>query len=230
MRDPARAAFLGILPGADFGEDSYHGFGGFGGFGADTSVPPPVTSPTAILHPDHPHNPRHPHNQAMMHQMWMEHHHKMLKTQHRHSMLYPNAGSDIKIEAYNFAIPLVIATGFSGAGGQPVLGTTVGVVGGPKFPTTKIKPVNFFVNAPSYGFCTLQQVQAGNVNALIGGSSDAFNYSQGALASKLTMPTLETSTPVTIAGTYTGLVPAGFPPAFSYPLTAEVQGPAEITT
>jgi len=221
-RQPVRSPF-GAAYGADYGAD----YGGFGAFGVDAPAAP--ASAMAILHPDHPANPNQPHNKAAMMALWMQHHQGVQKTAERRSQLYPNEGSDLKIEGYEFTLNPVIAPGSVGAGAQIALGTTNPVTA-TKQPTAKIKPRGIFVNAPSYGFLTISNILAGNVNVMLGGASDAGNYNNQAYNSRLTLPLLETQTPVTFNGVYSGLLPAGFPPAFSYPIVFTMQGPAEITT
>jgi hypothetical protein len=230
-RDPAAAEFLGLFPpGADFGDDYGMETGmeaGFGAFGAFGAVAPPSPA-AAIMQPGHPANPDQPHVQAQMRALWLQHHHKMAKTQSRESLLYPNKDSELKIESYEFSTGLTVV----GTGANVVTGTAASISNATstRFPAVKIKPIRFFFSVNSYSMVLLAQVQVGNVNALIGGTADAMNYNQGALSSRLTVPTLETSTPVVIAGTYTGLTPPGIPPAFSLPLTATFQGPSEVTT
>ena len=130
MRDPARAALMGILPGANFGWDENADYSGefagpdmgaeFGYFGADAPPPPPPPPqhPNAMTHPYYPHAPHpgyghHPQGGHPMHDpnaqhalahQWREHERALAHERSRERLLNPNAGAHIKVERYDFSL------------------------------------------------------------------------------------------------------------------------------
>lgn len=214
LRDPAMAALLagatlaGSDMGADFGEDfGDEGDEWAGEFGVDAPAPP--MSPQAIA-ASVPH--------AELVKTYATHHAGKRKAARRELILDPNKGSSLKIEGYDFSINFAIVLGAGGA-------TAFSVV---RQPAVKIRCERFEVNAPSYGFVTLTTIQVSNVNALVGGLADAGRYSQVGVGTRLSLPTIEPYTPVTVSGNYTGFVPPGFAIGQAYTLSFGFLGPARV--
>lgn len=212
LRDPAMAALMGRMSGdfgADFGDD--YGDAGdewAGEFGVDAAPAPPM-SPQAIA-ATVPH--------AELVKTYATHHAGKRKAARRELILDPNKGSSLKIEGYDFSINFAIVLGAGGA-------TAFSVV---RQPAVKIRCERFEVNAPSYGFVTLTTIQVSNVNALVGGLADAGRYAQVGVGTRLSLPTIEPYTPVTVSGNYTGFVPPGFAIGQAYTLSFGFLGPARV--
>lgn len=212
MRDPAMAALLagGALAsmGADFGEDfGDEGDEWAGEFGVDAAPAPQTAAAIAATVP---------HSELV--KTYHAHRTRMSRAAKRELILDPNKGSSLKIEGYDFSINFAIVLGGAGA-------TAFSVV---RQPAVKIRCERFEVNAPSYGFVTLSSVQVSNVNGLVGGLADAFRYTAQAVGTRLSLPTIEPYTPVTVSGNYTGFVPPGFAIGQAYTLSFGFLGPARV--
>lgn len=214
LRDPARAALIGALPGSDFGGESDFGvdfgvdfgdddigddFGDDMGvdFGAAATLAPKITKSAAIA-------------------AWKQHHIKKNKTARRAMLLEPNHGSEIKVERYSFAINQTLTLGTAVA---------LSMTGSPD---TNIRPQRVMMNAPSMGFCTISEIKVANVSVTVGGTADAFEFGPLAVDATLDMPTLTPSNKATVLGNYTGFLPTGFVLAASYTFVASFKGPASI--
>lgn len=217
MRDPARAALMGALPGVNFGSDTFGGefsgdpFGAFAGisgdeysgdpfgddpFGDDVGAEPPKAALVAA---------------------WKARTAMRRHTVKRKMILQPNAMSQDKIERYSFSLSQTLTIGTAVA-----LAMT-------NTPSTKIRPQRAVFNAPSVGFCTLDRIEIGNVNSLVGSSEDAFTYGPQSQGVFLDLPTMETSTRASVSGNYTGLAPVPLSAPNLYLFVATFQGPAELT-
>src|SRR5208337_3120284 len=244
MRDPARAALMGILPGANFGNDDYAEYGSefagpdygaeFGYFGADAAPPPQAPHPAAM----HPYYPQHPayqghhapmghHHQhhtdpnaqhALAHQ-WREHERALEHERGRERLLNPNAGSHIKVERYDFSL--------NNQSGPITMGTTSALYMSGQ-PAVTIRPNRLITNAPAPGFAILDTIMVANVAATVGQSTDAFSYSAIAQGSLLDLPTLSPANVARVSGNYTGFSPPGYTPPMAYTFIVTFQGPAEI--
>lgn len=202
MRDRALAAAMGVLPGSDFGGE----FGGFG-FGEDmygADVPAPHPSAVAQLHPVH---------RAMLAKASQT----AQITARRKAILDPNEGSDAKVERYAFSLNQAIT-----------LGTALSGFTMSNNPAVRFRPQQLTINAPSPGFVTISTIFVANVAVTVGATGDAFEYNANSQNSHLDMPTLDPANKAQIQGSYTGLVPSGFPSPLAYTLVATFKGPASI--
>ena len=141
----------------------------------------------------------------------MQHH-----TMNRALLLDPNRYSTLKVQGYSFSL------------NQPLVIGTASAIFQTLQPNSKIRPKRMIANVPSPGMVTLSSVQVANVNVLIGGSDDAFNYTPNSFGLENEFPTLDTSTRATMAGGYTGYAPTGFAPGFPYVFVLTFQGPAAL--
>lgn len=205
-RDPALAAALGIVPGADFGSD-YGADYGFGdpmgadyGFGADAPAPPAARPAPA----------------AMM-ALWHRHQQTVAHSARRAAILSPNKGSDVKVGRYSFSVnqSLVIGTAASITASQS--------------PDTNIRPQRVSMNVPSVGFALISEIKAANVSVLIGGLTDAFDFTPTGVGQSLDMPTITPSNKVTVLGTYTGIIPSPFVAGNPFTFVSSFKGPASVT-
>ncbi len=230
-RDPAMAALMGAIAGADFGgyaapsepEAQYgadfgddYGYGGGEadyGYGADPEAEygygygldqfgrarPPVKRHPAPARKGAP--PSH------------------ASTGARTLALDPNRHSTVKVERYSFswspASNLTLGTGVS-------LGTFT------QQPSASIKGQRLAMNAPAYGFVTVDTLQIANVNVFVGGTEDAATYSNVAQGVFLDLPRLDPQNRATASGTYTGVLPPGYTVGSSYKFIVTLQGPAVL--
>jgi hypothetical protein len=230
--DAALAAALGILPqggprgsygadfgnwGADYGAD--YGFGLDAGFGAatPTAAPPPAALAPAAAHHHmaHPHHPAHAHKtQAIL----AKHYHEQAVTAKRLSLIEPNKGSSVDIQRYDFSI--------NASPGITIAPAAATVAGMSLQPTTTIRPQRCTFNAPTFAFVMVSNILIGNVNGLVGGQTDAFNYGPQSFGIHLDFPSINPSNRMQVQATYTGLVPPVYGLGFVYPFTATFQCPA----
>jgi hypothetical protein len=246
MRDYARAALMGALS-SDFGQEgrsmgNCHGnsfgdgsfgnpFGNGSSFGADYGFG--WNDPHGDFGDDYgmgemgwndPHGSQPgfgaavaPPSQAALMQAWKAHHATRANAARRERLLYPNKNSHVKIEGYEFALTSAL-----------VIGTPSPVFAQDR-PQVDIRAERVTMNAPSPGFVTFTQLQVGNVNTLVGGTSDAFFYAATSFGQGVSYPTLSPAVPATFAGDYTGLIPPGFPLALAFKFIVEFKGPASMT-
>lgn len=221
LRDPALAAIMGAVgqPGSDFGgefgDDSY-GTYGFE-FGADLGASLGLQGTSALrnmagvrqsmqLAPP----------PAQVQQIVAAAAESHAVTQGRRRMLEPNAGSQVKVERYAFAVNQTLTLGVAvaiDASGQP---------------DTNIRPQRVTINAPSPGFLTISEIKVANVSVTVGGTQDAFDYNALGVGQALDMPTLSPANRARILGNYTGFVPPGFAAAAAFTMCASFKGPATI--
>jgi hypothetical protein len=236
MRDPAMAALMGALPGPNFGAvrapragfrgssnptgrgrgrataDFGFGFGDDAGADVSADYGDDAGAEAGFGHHKH-HKAHHGHHK---HPHIAAHERMLAETHHRMRMLDPNGSSRVKIEGYSFPF------------GQNITLGTAAAINATLQPNAMIKPVQVFMNAPSYGFVTISSLLIANVNAILGTSDDAGNYSAQTLRTYTKLPLLDMSTRATVAGAYTGLVPPGFASSFVYPFTVTIMGPAVL--
>jgi hypothetical protein len=151
-------------------------------------------------------------------QAWKAHHATRANAARRERLLYPNKNSHVKIEGYEFALSAAIA----------LLGTAQTLVATDR-PQVDIRAERVTMNAPIPGFVTFTQLQVGNVNTLVGGTSDAFFYSATAFGQGVSYPTLSPAIPATFSGNYSGAVPPGFPVGAPFLFVIEFKGPSSMT-
>lgn len=227
LRDPALAALVGVIAGANFGSDfgvevddeNYPGvyedgpqfgveFGNDYGvdfgydFGADAAPGAIVAAPT-------------PSSQQLL-QMWQSNKAKAAHSSRRGMLLEPNKGSSVKVERYAFAINQTLTLG---------LAATLAMSGQPD---TNIRPQRVTMNAPQPGFATINEIKVANVSVTVGGISDAFDYNALGVGQTLDMPTLSPANRASVLGSYTGFVPPGFIGGSAYLFAASFKGPASI--
>ena len=222
-RDMALAAAIGISNPADFGADfggdvgsDYYGYAsgeagvdaGFG-FGADATAMAPAAAAQIA-------NPMHPAHAANTRAILAQHHAKSARTNQRASLLHPNKGSDVDIERYDFTLSQSVTLGTASALAMSLQ------------PGVTVRPQRCVFGAPSLGFATISAILIANVNALVGGSTDAGIYGPASFGVHLDLPTLTPANKMTINGNYTGLTPPGFPAAFAFLFVASFQCPATV--
>lgn len=234
LRDPALAAFCGILTGADFGVlpssdanfgaefgDDYGGEDDYGAeFGDDWgtedadmaaafgAAPSPRPSPVRQVFPAKRGGPV----TAAAAAKWAA----QSRTAARARLLEPNKGSAVKIERYSFSINQDITLGV------PV------ALNMSSQPDTTIRPQRVSMNAPSPGFATVTEIKVANLSVTVGGIGDAFEYNANGVGQSLDMPTLSPASRASVRGNYTGFTPPGFVPASAYLFVASFKGPASI--
>jgi len=206
---PARAADIGSDFGGDFGDDFIAGDFGLDYWGADA----PAAAPMVKTKP----NINNPLHAAKLAQLWDSHVNGMSKTARREAILEPNKGSATKVVGYEFPLGTTNLT----------IGT-VTAISLQRNPTVKFRPKRFFSSTPAPGFAFLSQIQVSNVNAVVGGNVDSFNYSALAQNSMLNLPTIEPSLPASVSGRTTTLVPAGLVGGSTYEWGCSFQGPATV--
>ncbi len=246
--DNAHASALGILPqggpggnyGADFGNWGSYGHGFGFGFGADPSgmatptagpmaatagvAPPgmPVQGPHQAMIPGHAvshlANPHHPAHAAQTQAILHHHYSQQAKTQERLALITPNAGSGVDIQRYDFSI--------NATPGITIAPAAATVQGMSLQPSTTIRPQRCTFNAPTFAFVMVSNILVGNVNGMVGGATDAFNYGPSSFGIHLDLPSINPSNRIQVQCTYTGLVPPVYGLGFVYPFTASFQCPA----
>jgi hypothetical protein len=141
-------------------------------------------------------------------QDWAE---RQLRAERR---IHPNRGLTVRISRYDFTLDTTLVIGVAG-------GFTM-----TRQPFTTIHPERVFTNAPCPAFCTLSVVSPANVGALLGGATDAFTYSIGALSSAIELITIKPQYVMNVAGNYTGIAPAPYVDGLDYPFVFTIQGSA----
>lgn len=185
------------------------------GFGHDPLASAEVG---AMIHPpQHPSSPAHPEHAAHAAVRWELG--NPTSTAARTMLLDPNRDSTVKVQRYSFS--------FSPAANL-VLGTASNIPTFTQQPSTSIKGQRVLMNSPIAGFVLVSTLQIANVNVLVGGTEDAFNYSAGAFGVMLDLPRLDPQNRATAAGAYTGVLPAGFTAGNSFQFIITLQGPATL--
>lgn len=230
-RDMAVAAAIGVIgaDGAGFGYERNNrprssfggGFGGGrrmgGGFGFGADPAAALAGTDVNAPPNDPSHPLHPQNRAMVMatlaqaQMQREH------TDSRAVMMNPNGNSTLKVERYDFSLTQ-----------QLTLGTALPNFSVAKQPTVTIRPQRYTTNAPLAMFVLLSQIQTGNVQAIVGDSTDAFTYGSASQGVYLDLPTLQPQNVLTIGGLYSGVQPPIYPIGFVYQFKMTFQGPSTM--
>jgi hypothetical protein len=255
MRDPAAAAAFGALPddGSDFGQDwydadeiasAYEQFGDYAGdfgydpsFGYNPSVGDDFGSPfndmlakargvaagAAGLTPAQraqlqglaaPSAVAAPQVAAL----FAHASRTARETNAREMLLEPNKNSTTKIERFVFALNQTITA--LGTGQALSMRDT---------PDTNIRPQRVTANSPSPGFVTFNTLRVGNIDVLSGSIIDSFDFNANGQGQSLDMPTLKTATKLTVAGTYSGLVPSPLTGTGAYVFTVSFKGPATLS-
>jgi hypothetical protein len=244
LRDPAAAALFGVLggPGATFGNESHAGVGqdlagfgddsGVGGyygygrggsshFGADPTMPP-MAPPGYAPHPMH-HGGHHGGHQLHpdVQKVWDEHHKRKHHQEQREKLLDPNAGSPTKVERYDFSLSQDLT--LSDDGSEAADFTDLNLQ-----PSVTIRPQRASFNAPAAGYFIVSSIQVANVNALVGGATDAFIYGPQSQGIHLDLPTLTPANRLQVGGSYNGFLPNGYTSGQDFMFVATFQGPATV--
>lgn len=216
MRDPALAATMGAFRGAGFGTERRAPrtlahrpqFGvEFGDEDLDIGVEFGLAAPAA---------PGGMPSTQQLHALWAAHQQQRGLAARRGRMLEPNKGSSVKVERYNFNVNQAITFGAPAAlflQGQPA---------------TNFRPQRVSCNAPMENFAYLVQIQVSNVNAIIGGQADAYQFNANGQGQELDLPTLTPAIRAVVSGAYTGATPAGFLPGFVAQFIVGMNGPATV--
>ncbi len=134
----------------------------------------------------------------------------------REGLLYPNADSLAKIQKYVFAV------------NQTFVQQTAVAIAGTQNPQTQIRPQRVTCNSPCEGYATLTNVQLANVNVLVGGTIDSFDFSARAMDSSMDLPTLSPANAVQVAGAYSGLLPQGYNAGVNFIWALSFKGPSNM--
>lgn len=228
LRDPARAALLGAIAGADFGAqpqvrarpmaftpgDDY-GFGeelDMAGFGDEHGFGAAARHHSAAAHQSNvkPHP-------AEVAKVWHEHHARKARAASRAVKLDPNMGSDVKVERYTMSLAQTFVLGTGGA-----FDTNMA-----QSPSTDFRPQLMTCNVPVPGLAYLQSLAMANVLVTVGtGSEDLYAYNANSWGRGLDMPTLTPANKAIAQGTFTTFVPPGYVNGASYILTLSFKGPS----
>ena len=84
------------------------------------------------------------------------------------------------------------------------------------------------LNSPQPGVFTLTAIQVANVNAMVGGQTDAFIYGPQSQGVHLDLPTLTPANRLTVSGSWTGFAPTEYTTVTNFPFCATFQGPATV--
>jgi len=134
----------------------------------------------------------------------------------REGLLYPNADSLAKIQKYVFAV------------NQTLVQQTAVAIAGTQNPQTQIRPQRVTCNSPCEGYATLTNVQLANVNVLVGGTVDSFDFSARAMDASMDLPTLSPANAVQVAGAYSGLLPVGYNAGQNFIWALSFKGPSNM--
>jgi len=131
--------------------------------------------------------------------------------------LDPNHGSSLKIERFRLQMSQGIAI------------ATAEVISVTANSAVTFKPEKLVCNAPCPGFITLANIQASNINSLVGsGVVDAYDFNANALNLDMELPKLSPAHRVSITGNYTGITPVGYIAAAAFTSTFTFIGHAKM--
>lgn len=233
LRDPALAAIMGAVGqhgsdfGGEFGQDDGYGSYGFE-FGADLGAALGLGSAgTALanlarqnasmsMSPSAVAAVRASAPPAQVQQIVAAAVESHQVTQGRKRMLEPNAGSQVKVERYAFAVNASLLLG------------TASAIDASGQPDTNIRPQRVSINAPGPGFIFVTEIKVANVSVSVGGTQDAWDYNANGVGQALDMPTLSPANRARILGNYSGFVPPGYAAGSAYTMCASFKGPATI--
>ena len=197
------------------------GFGGDGmgytaTYGADpTTAAPPAPTQLNLANPAHA---------AIAVQAYHAMTAKKAKTGSRLSLLNPNGGSDVDVEAYVFSLnPSQFAVG-----SQLLWGTANGWTAF-KNPQVSFRAERMFVNVATPGLAYINTIQAANVNAQIGAIADGFTFSALAQGSRVSLPTLPPQNTMQVTGTWANIVPLPFVTGQPFTMSIDFEGWATVT-
>ena len=210
----------GFMPSQFGGHTAQFGYtAGFGGTQVQTSAPTDASG-SAIAAPN-PNNPAH--HQALM-QAWHAQNHAVAKTNERLSLLSPNNGSSVDVEAYVFSVnPNSFTTGSALSWGTANGWTAA------KNPQTSFRAEMLKVNVNNPGIAYISAIQAANVNAQIGSLADAYTFSAISQGSRVSLPTLPPQNTMQVSGTWSNVTPVPFTQGQTFTLALDFLGWATVT-
>jgi hypothetical protein len=142
--------------------------------------------------------------------------HEKQATRNRERILYPNADSASKIQKYVFAV------------NQTVVNQTASDIFATQNPQTQIRGQRVTCNAPLEGWGTLKQIQLANVNVIVGGVVDMFDFSSRAMDAEMDLPTLSPANAVQVSGRYSGLLAASYIAGADFIWALSLKGPSNM--
>ena len=152
--------------------------------------------------------------------LWNRTQRKQTVTAKREAILEPNRGSTSKIERYAF--PLANLTV------DPTFGVSSAYSASDQ-PDVTIRPRRVVSNIPTPALLMLAEVKVSNISVSVGhGAIDAFTWNAGGMGVTLDMPTIQPSQRASITGTWTALVPPGYAPGTTFPVSFTLIGPAKM--
>jgi hypothetical protein len=139
-------------------------------------------------------------------------------TNQRKRVLRPNMGSDVDVMRFTWGVE------------QTITLETVVALDMQGNPEVDFRPQRVTANAPLPGFCTIDSMKAANVDAIVGGRIDAFDFSAQAQGSEVDLPTLTPANTLKITGDYNDLLPdGGYVTATAFIFIVSFKGPAGLT-
>ena len=231
MRDPAAAALLGLIGGANFGHEMSEygadfgadfGYNDFSPVGADFGAFNWAGEasygndfdPYAAMGADFGAAAPSAQQLVAMRNAAVA---KAKKTASRASLLEPNKGSAVKVERYSFGLSQAL-----------VVGTAAAIVLAGN-PSVDLRPQRICTNVPGPNYVYLTLIQVANVVVTVGsGVEDASDYANVAVSTMLDLPTLSTQTPARVTGNYFGFVPATYVVGAATFFTTSFKGWANI--
>jgi hypothetical protein len=145
------------------------------------------------------------------------------ETRKRVLLLEPNRDSKIPIGRYTMAIEAAQAIPASPHVGPPTVALT-----GIQAPDCNFRPQRFTTNVPAPGFVVISMAKVANVNIVVGGSIDAWQWNANARDSQLDVPMLTPANSASFTALYTGLVYSPFTDHASS-FVMGISGPASIS-
>lgn len=140
-----------------------------------------------------------------------------MKRAKRLSLINPNAGSDVKVGRYKFAVNTTITA----------LGTA-GAISGSNSPDVHFRPERITCNVVSPGMVTLNDARIANVSFIVGGNVDAWDFNANSVDQLLGTEPMTPANKATFSGSYTGLTPSPLSGTGTYGFVLSLAGPATI--
>ena len=134
----------------------------------------------------------------------------------REALLYPNADSSAKIQKYVFAVNATVVN----QTGSPIFAS--------QNPQTQIRPQRVTCNAPAEGWGSITQIQLANVNVVVGGTVDMFDFSARAMDAQMDLPTLSPANAVQVTGRYSGFLATSYVAGADFLWALSLKGPSNM--
>lgn len=139
-------------------------------------------------------------------------------TNRRAMVLRPNTGSTLDVMRFTWGVEQTLV--LEAAAALDMQGN----------PEVDFRPQRVTSNAPIPAFCTVDSMKAANVDAIVGGRVDAFNFSAQAQGSEVDFPTLTPANTMKITGDYSDLLPdGGYVTSTDFIFIIAFTGPAGLT-